>query len=166
MAKGFGLTAVAVLWVILLVRVGGLRSLAKMTGFDFVTTIATGSLIATAGTASSLIEFAGALAAIAALFAVQFLLGASRTRWQAAQRLIGNDPVLLMEDGRFLEDAMRAERIVHGDIYAKMREAGVEAVDEVRAVVLERTGDISIVRTSSIDERILSDIEGVSRGKG
>ena len=48
--RGFVLTAVAVLWTVLLVRIVGLRAFSKMTSFDFVATIATGSLIAQAGT--------------------------------------------------------------------------------------------------------------------
>ena len=51
-ARGLVLTAVAVLWTMLLVRLVGLRAFSKMTAFDFVTTIATRALIAQAGTRS------------------------------------------------------------------------------------------------------------------
>ena len=61
---GVVLTAAAVLWTILLVRIVGLRAFSKMTAFDFVTTIAVGSLIAQAGTRNDWAAYFQALAAI------------------------------------------------------------------------------------------------------
>jgi uncharacterized membrane protein YcaP (DUF421 family) len=157
---GIGLTAVAVAWVVLLVRVVGLRSLAKMTGFDFITTNAVGSLVATAATATSLTGFAQAMAAIGGLFALQWLLARARIYSTLVQSALSNEPVLLMEHGRFLEKAMKAERVTKADIYGKMREAGVTEVTSVRAVVLERTGDISIIKAGPIDDAILAGVSG------
>lgn len=159
-AAGAGLTAVAILWVIFLVRVTGHRSLAKMTGFDFVTTIAIGSLIANAGTSKNWSEYGQALAAIAGLFLLQWLLAKARVRSTTVQNLLGNQPVLLMEHGRFVDDAMTSERIARADIYAKMRESGVQNPDEVRAVVLERTGDISIIKEGPLEGAIFNDVAG------
>ena len=157
-AIGLGLTSVAVLWVVLLVRVTGLRSLSKMTGFDFVTTIAVGSLVATAGVSTSWSAFSQALAGIGALVALHWILAKWRVHSKFAQRMLGNEPVLLMEHGRFIEEALTAERIARADIYAKMRESGVREPDQVRAVVLERTGDISIIEDGPLDEAIMSGI--------
>lgn len=62
-ARGLILTATAALWTVLLVRLVGLRSFSKMTSFDFVTTIATGPLIAQAGTCSDWPSFLQAMSA-------------------------------------------------------------------------------------------------------
>lgn len=40
------LSTLAVFWVIFVVRIIGLRSFSKMNSFDFVVTVATGSLLA------------------------------------------------------------------------------------------------------------------------
>ena len=157
-AAGAGLTAVAILWVIFLVRVTGHRSLAKMTGFDFVTTVAVGSLIANAGTSKNWSEYGQALAAIAGLFVLQWVLARARVHSTLVQNVLGNRPVLLMEHGRFIDEAMTSERIAKADIYAKMRESGVTDPDEVRAVVLERTGDISIIQEGPVADGIFSDV--------
>lgn len=157
-ASGILLGAIAILWVILLVRLSGLRSLAKMTGFDFVTTVAVGSLIATAGASDSWHAFAKALGAISALFLLQWLLAKWRAYSKFGQHVLGNEPVLLMEHGRFNEAALLGERIARADIYAKMRESGVLDPSTVRAVVLERTGDISILKEGPLDDAILSDV--------
>lgn len=46
--RGAVLAIAALLWVALPVRVVGLRSFSKMTSFDFVMTVAKGSLVASA----------------------------------------------------------------------------------------------------------------------
>ena len=157
-AAGLVLTAIVILWVVVLVRVSGLRSLAKMTGFDFVTTVAVGSLIANAGTSTSWTGFAQALAAIGGLFALQWLLARARVHSKMMQNVLGNEPVLLMEQGRFIDEALTAERVARADIYAKMRQAGVLDPESVRAVVLERTGDISIIQEGPVDDALFSDV--------
>ena len=50
-ARGFILAAIGIFWVVALIRLNGLRSLSKMTNFDFIMTIALGSLLATAALA-------------------------------------------------------------------------------------------------------------------
>jgi uncharacterized membrane protein YcaP (DUF421 family) len=158
---GLVLTAAAVLWTILLVRIVGLRAFSKMTAFDFVTTIAAGSLIAQAGTRNDWSEYFQALAAIGGLFLTQWLLAKARQRWTAAKRLLKNQPMLLMEHGRFLEDAMRESRVSRDNLFEKLRANGVADLAEVRAVVLETTGDISIIRGDTIDERLMEGVRKV-----
>ena len=51
-ARGVLLAIAAIIWVVVLIRLNGLRSLSKMTNFDFVMTIALGSLVAGAAQAS------------------------------------------------------------------------------------------------------------------
>ena len=160
LVRGLLLTTVAVLWTILLVRIVGLRAFSKMTSFDFVTTIATGSLIAQAGTRSEWGEYVQAMAAIAGVFLVQWLLAKARLSSEGLRTLIRNKPVLLMEDGRFLEPAMSATRISRSNIMEKLRSANVSAPSEVKAVVLETTGDISVMQSDGFDPKLL---EGVQR---
>jgi uncharacterized membrane protein YcaP (DUF421 family) len=159
LARGVALAVIAVLWTILLVRLVGLRSFSKMTSFDFVTTIATGSLIAQAATRSEWPAFLQCLAAIAGVFAVQFALARMRQDSAALSRLVKNDPVLLMEGGRFIDTALVATRVSRANILEKLRVADPKTIGNVYAVVLETTGDISVL-TGDSDPRLL---EGVVR---
>ena len=158
-ARGLVLTCVAVLWTVLLVRIVGLRAFSKMTAFDFVTTIATGSLIAQAGTRSDWGEFLQVLAAMAGVFLIQWLLASIRQKSDAFQRLIKNKPVLLMENGQFLDEAMSTTRVARSSIMEKLRASGVGRVEDVRAVVLETTGNISVLAAENLDERMLEGVE-------
>lgn len=157
LVRGLALAVLAVLWTILLVRIVGLRSFSKMTSFDFVTTIATGSLIAQAATRAEWSAFGQCLAAIAGVFAIQFVVARLRQESGALTRLVKNEPVLLMEDGRFIDSALEATRVSRANILEKLRAADPQTIGNVAAVVLETTGDISVL-TGDSDPRLLDGV--------
>jgi uncharacterized membrane protein YcaP (DUF421 family) len=162
--RGLFLTAAAVLWTILLVRIVGLRSFSKMTAFDFVTTIATGSLIAQAGTRSEWGGFLQAMTAIAGVFLVQWLLAKARLNSDGIQFLLTNQPILLVENGEFLDAAMSATRVSRSNILEKLRAGNVRALSDVKAVVLETTGDISIIQ-KDVDGRLMEGVQRIDDAK-
>lgn len=152
------LSAAAMVWIVLLVRINGLRSFSKMTNFDFVMTIAIGSLLAGASQSTEWTAFLQALLAMATLFFVQWLTARLRKQSNDFQELVQNCPILLMQDGVFLHDALESSRVAKGDLIAKLREANVLSFDQVRAAVLETTGDVSILHGNHLDEDLLSGV--------
>jgi uncharacterized membrane protein YcaP (DUF421 family) len=166
LVRGVVLTITALLWVLLVVRVVGLRSFSKMTAFDFVATIATGSLLATAATATRWPDFVQVGIAVLALMAVQAALAGLRKASGTARDLLGNTPILLMRDGRFLDDAMRSARVAREDVLAKIRGANVGSISAVRAVVLETTGDISVLHGGDPDQALLEGVRGADSVAG
>ena len=159
MARGIVLSTMAMIWVVTLVRIVGLRSFSKMTNFDFVMTIAIGSLLAGAGQAKEWLGFLQSITGMAALFGVQWAAARARQGSATVDRVLENKPVMLMRDGRFLDDAMRETRVARDDLIAKLREANVLDVAQVRAVVLETTGDISVLHGNALQTELL---EGVA----
>ena len=157
-ARGTILTAIGIVYVIALTRIVGLRSFSKMTNFDFVITVASGTVLAGMGRAADWQGFVQAAIVMFALFAVQLILAKIRKTSDAFEKTIQNEPVLLMIDGRFCEKAMDETRVARSDIIAKLRESNTMHFDEVRAVVLETTGDISVMHGDNLDPAIL---EGV-----
>ena len=162
LARGLILTAIALAWVLILVRLVGLRSFSKMTAFDFVATIAAGSLLATIATTSEWPQFWQGVVALAALFALQYLLAKGRQHSRFFEKAIGNEPILLMENGKFIEAALTHTRVAKEDVYAKIRAANALELSAVRAVVIETTGDISVLHGDRLDEEILSGVKKVS----
>ncbi len=160
LATGALLATIALVWIVVLVRMVGLRSFSKMTSFDFVMTIAMGSLVASASQSTDTQAFLRSMAAMAALFLVQFSAAILRRKSDAAASLLQNEPVLLMREGAFIEEALAKTRVSRADIYAKLRQANVRKLDDVRAVVLETTGDVSVLHGGSLEPILL---EGVQR---
>lgn len=138
-------STVGVFWVVVLTRVVGLRTFSKMTSFDFVVTVAAGSLLANAAAASEWSSFVQSMVAIAAMFGVQVVLALGRERSKGLRAILDNRPLLLARDGTIDESALRRARVARADVLAKMREANALDLDSVQAVVLEATGDISVL---------------------
>jgi len=158
-ARGSILTALALVWIVLLIRIVGLRSLSKMTNFDFVMTVALGSLLASASQVTEWGAYVQILIGIAMLFIVQVSAAVLRRQSESIEAAIQNCPVYLMRDGVIDEEALAKTRVAHSDLIAKLREANVMHFDEVRAVVLEATGDVSVLHGETLDERLTQDVE-------
>lgn len=161
--RGLVLTAFAMFWVVMLVRVNGLRSFSKMTNFDFVMTVAVGSLLAGASQSTSWAAFAQTLTAMAALFIVQYVTARFRKVSDTFETLMQNKPVVLMRDGKIFDEALAETRVARSDLIAKCREANVLDLSKVRAVILETTGDISVLHGESCSEELLEGTKRVDR---
>lgn len=127
-----------------LLRITGKRSLAKWNMFDFVVTIALGSLLAAMMTGKS-VSLAQGLGAIFVLLGLQWLLTFIAARSTSFDNFIKAEPRLLFHDGHFLEAAMRAERIAKSEIYAAARDSSCGDLKRVYAMVLESDGTISVI---------------------
>ncbi len=145
--------------VIALTRLAGVRSLAKMGSFDFAATVAVGSTMATALVGSS--PLAAGLLGLIMLFGLQYVIALLRRR-DLLRGIVDNPPILLMAGREVLEENMRHARVSREELWAQLRMAGVHRRDQVRAVVMETTGDISVLRTGEpIDDELLSGVRGV-----
>ncbi len=158
------LSSIGLLWVVGLVRLVGLRSFSKMSSFDFVMTVAMGSLLAGAAQAFEWSAFIQSLGAMSTLFAVQYSIAKLRFAFDPVEDGIENQPMLLLKDGIVYDQALAATRVTRRDLLAKLREANVTHIDEVKAVVLETTGDISVIQgDDALSEQLL---EGVNKDLG
>ncbi|MGB3801145.1 MAG: YetF domain-containing protein, partial [Lewinella sp.] len=73
-----------------------------------------------------------------------------------------NDPVLLMDGSTILYDNLKKTNVSESDLIAKLREANVLRLDQVMAVVMETTGDISVLHqegSEPIDDIILQGVQ-------
>jgi uncharacterized membrane protein YcaP (DUF421 family) len=65
------------------------------------------------------------------------------------RRLVEAPPLPLVRHGRVLRANLRKEMLTLDDLYAKLREQGVEDVRQVKAAYMESDGMISVVRTDA-----------------
>lgn len=128
--------------VVVLTRLAGPRSLAKMSSFDFAATVAVGSTLSSTATGS--VPLAAGAAALAVLFGLQALVGALRRRG-ALGGAVDNRPLLLLAHGQVLDDALAQARISRSELWSQLRASGVRRLGDVHAVVLETTGDLSVL---------------------
>lgn len=135
-------TVLVFVWVIVLTRASGPRSLAKMSSYDFAATVAVGSTMASVATGS--VSLVLGATALVLLFGLQALVAAGRRRGVLGG-LVDNRPLLLLQDGVVRESALRQARVAREELLAQLRLAGVSDPSRVSAVVLETTGDMSVL---------------------
>lgn len=131
--------------LVVFLRVSGKRTLSKMNAFDLVVTVALGSTLATVLLAKD-VALAEGMAAFALLIGLQFVVTWSSVRVRWVRRLATGEPLMLLYSGKFLPAALRQARVTEDEIRAAVRSAGVDSLDQVRAVVLETDGSFSVVR--------------------
>ncbi|WP_116108767.1 DUF421 domain-containing protein [Lewinella sp. IMCC34191] len=155
-------TAIAVFIIIVVyARITGLRTFAKMSSFDFAATIAIGSILASVimGTDTSIMKAAVALATILVFKQVYTSI---KLKSDAFENLAENSPILLMDGSTILYDNLKQTNVSESDLIAKLREANVIRMSQVMAVVLETTGDISVLHQEgdeAIDDILLSGVQ-------
>jgi uncharacterized membrane protein YcaP (DUF421 family) len=151
--------------LVLLLRVSGKRTLAKLNAFDLIVTVALGSTLATVLLSKSVALVEG-LAAFALLAGLQYLVAWLSVRSPRFSDLVKSEPTLLLHRGRFLEGAMRAQRVTRAEVLAALRSSGAVDSGQVAVVVLETDGSLSVIQNASQSEGIgtLDGIGGADRG--
>lgn len=79
------------------------------------------------------------------------------------QHVLLSSPTVVIQNGRYLEDALRRERVERDLVDAAIREHGLEDVSEVELGVLEVDGTISIVPGGGKTFRTRKRIRAVKR---
>ena len=152
--------------VLVYTQLAGLRSFAKMSSFDFAMTVAIGSMVA-AGTLNERPALVQTAVGLAAIYGLQYGLGLMRRKWVRVERLIDNEPLLLMMGNRMLKENMKEARVTEDDLWSKLREANVLQMSQIRAVVLETTGDISVLHGDadgpSLEPKLLTGVRDANR---
>ncbi|MEO5733736.1 MAG: YetF domain-containing protein, partial [Rubrivivax sp.] len=126
-------------------RISGKRTLSKWNAFDFVTTVALGSTLATV-MLSKEVSLAQGVLAFAVLIGMQFLITWTSVRSAMVRRLVKSTPTLLLFRGSFVDRAMREQRVTESEVRAAIRSGGAAAIEDVYAVVLETDGSFSVLK--------------------
>jgi uncharacterized membrane protein YcaP (DUF421 family) len=126
-------------------RLAGRRTLSEMTSFDFVLL-----LIISEATQNAMIgndySVMNAVLVITTLVGLDVLFTNWKHRSAFIERWLDGLPMILVENGRPLEDLMDRARVDREDILAVARESqGLERMEQIKYAVLEVGGSISIV---------------------
>ncbi|MCD7058738.1 DUF421 domain-containing protein [Pelagibacterium xiamenense] len=137
--------------LVALLRIAGKRSIAKLNAFDLVLVFTVGSILATTilNTQTTISE---GLLALGMLVGLQWLTAWLATRSAAFRGLIKSEPTLLVYEGKLLRANMRRERVADIEVQAALRQQGVHDISQVKAVVLETEGDITVLKASGGDD--------------
>lgn len=145
-------SAIVFVAIVVGMRLTGARQLGQMTPFDLVLVLLIANAVQNAMVGTDTTIFGGLVAAGTLLVANR---GASMFADHIPffRRALEGQPVLLVHDGQFLREHLRAADLSEDLILQSIREHGFEGVGDVKIAVLEVDGTISIVPMSGATVR-------------
>jgi uncharacterized membrane protein YcaP (DUF421 family) len=133
------------LFLLVVFRVAGKRTLAEVTPFEFVLFLVIGEATQQ-GLLGEDFSVTNALLVISTLVGLDIGLGLAKQRVPRLERAVEGKPVVIFADGAPLGQHMRRARLDESDILEAARtKQGLESLDQVKFAVLERSGGISII---------------------
>jgi uncharacterized membrane protein YcaP (DUF421 family) len=130
--------------IFIVTRVIGKRELGSLEPFDLILLIVIGDLVQQ-GVTQNDYSVTGAFIVIATIGLMTVGTSYLSFRFRPLRRVMEGEPVVLMENGRPIEQNLRRERITLDEIAEKARIEQVESLDDVRLAVLETNGEISVI---------------------
>ena len=92
--------------------------------------------------------------------AMQALFGILRAK-TGIGRILDREPILLMFDGVVVRNGLQKSHFTYDDVRTSLRNAGIGAFAEVQAMILEPSGEVSIIRAGTkLDPEMLRDVRG------
>lgn len=137
-------------FLLIVLRFAGKRSLAQMTMFDFVLL-----LILSETTQQALVgndySLTNAFLAILLLVSAEIGLSLLKHHVPALQKWLDGTPTIIVQNGKVLKERTDWSRIDEEDILAAAREShGLERMDQIKYAILETSGTISIIPKPSV----------------
>lgn len=139
--------------VIVIIRASGKRSLSQLNAFDFVVTVAIGSILASI-LINRNVTITQGITAFLVLMIMQYIITKLSVHSSLVSKYIKASPSLLFHNGEFHYENMKKERIVETEIKQAIRSNGSGDMADVKAVIIETDGSLSIINKKSGEENI------------
>ena len=137
--KAVLLFAVAVIGL----RLGERRTLAQLSAFDFAVAVAIGAIIGRGATAADT-SFATSAVALVTLLVAHRVVAIGR-RHSRVVRLIDHPPRVLVARGELQGKELARAGLTDADVYALLRENGVGDLGQVRYLLYETRGTVTVI---------------------
>lgn len=68
-------------------------------------------------------------------------------RFKQMRPVLEGEPIVLVQNGRIIEQNLRRERLTEDDLAEQARRSEIESLDQINWAVLETNGEISFMKT-------------------
>jgi uncharacterized membrane protein YcaP (DUF421 family) len=131
-------------FIFIVTRLIGRRELGSLEPFDLILLVVLGDLVQQ-GVTQDDYSVTGAFIVISTMAVLTVGTSYLSFRFRPLRRVMEGEPIVLVENGRPIEQNLRRERLTLDELEEKARMEQVESLDDVRLAVLETNGDISII---------------------
>jgi uncharacterized membrane protein YcaP (DUF421 family) len=132
------------LLIFVVTRVMGRRELSSLAPFDLILLIILGDAIQQ-GLTQDDYSVTGAVIVVVTLMLLQMGTSYLSFRSPRARVLLEGHPIVLVEDGSFVERNLRRERMTHEEIAEEARQQQIDSIEKVKWAILESSGKISFI---------------------
>jgi uncharacterized membrane protein YcaP (DUF421 family) len=136
-------TILLYLILITVIRLMGKRQLGQMEPTEFVVTMLVANLAAIPMQDGGIPLLSG-LVPILTVLGAEMILSFLALRWVPMRRLLCGKPVILIENGRILQDNLRRASITMDELTGHLREKNVLSIQQVQYTILETDGNFSV----------------------
>ena len=131
-------------FLLVLLRFAGVRTLSQMNAFDLVVLLMLSNTVQNAIIGNDNSVLGGMIGAVT-LVALNVAVVRYLYRHPDLDRRIEGEPVVLVDRGRFVRPNLQKCLITEDELMAAIRRQGAAELEEVRRVVLETSGTISVL---------------------
>lgn len=145
------------IFLIILSRMVGPRSFSQLTAFDFAVTVALGAIVG--ATATGGVDFIRGFCGLALLFFIRWAVAILRRK--GFTTVVDNSPLLIMDGPEILPEYLKRAKLTEEDLLQSLRKKGITQLTQVQAVIMERDGSISVLKTGEpLDPYFLKGVKG------
>ncbi len=137
--------------VLIIIRWMGKKGFGDLTMFELLIVIGLGSAIGDPMIYQQDMSIPQALTAIVIVVVLFKLTDFLTQRSKRFKRVTISPPVLLVEDGKFIEDGLDKAKIEKEEYFSHMRIQGIEDISQVEKSYLEINGQISFIQKKMIE---------------
>ena len=130
--------------LIVVIRLMGKRQLGEMEPMEFVVTMLLANLAAVPMQETGIPLLSG-LIPILVVLSMELLLSVLVYHSVGARRLLCGKPVILMENGRLLQENLKKTRITPDELTEFLRIEGITDLASVKYAILETSGQVSVL---------------------
>ncbi len=131
-------------FVNLLMRVIGRRELSSLEPFDLILLVVLGDAIQQ-GLTQDDYSVTGAVIVISAIASLSVLTSYLNFRVPWMRRVLDGDPIVILQDGKVIEENLRRERITAEELAEQARGQQIASLEDVKWAVFEPSGKISFI---------------------
>jgi uncharacterized membrane protein YcaP (DUF421 family) len=130
-----------------LMRAIGRRELSTLEPFDLILLVVLGDAVQQ-GLTQDDYSVTGAFLAIGTIAGLQVLVSYTNFRFPRLRPLIDGEPIVVIQDGKPVEQNLKRERVTIEDLHAAARRQNIGKLDEVAWAVMETSGEITFIKKS------------------
>lgn len=157
--------AIVYIYILLIVKVVGQRSMGSIDALDFIFGIVIGDVLGNPLTDGN-VPMGGPIISAAIIGGLHLTLSFIGLYTPRFRRIIEDEPIILMKHGKILHDQLRKTKITLENFLMGLRLNNAGDLNEIDYAILEMNGAISVIKKSKYDPATPNDLNHQVLSKG